>query len=129
LTGGGGERRRCGDWYGGGEWGSEFLAVAGGTRERGGGGRGREADGRCHTREGRGRVPRIEGEAVIPGMLEWCRRADEGENGAVIPGMAPSFDGERGEGVGEGEDGGRDANHGGGGMVEPCTNLTSGRLR
>jgi hypothetical protein len=51
-------------------------------------------------------VPRIEGEAVIPGMLEWCRRADEGENGAVIPGMAPSFDGERGEGVGEGEDGG-----------------------
>jgi hypothetical protein len=100
-----------------------------GTRERGGGGRGREADGRCHTREGRGRVPRIEGEAVIPGMLEWCRRADEGENGAVIPGMAPSFDGERGEGVGEGEDGGRDANHGGGGMVEPCTNLTSGRLR
>jgi hypothetical protein len=35
----------------------------------------------------------------------------------VIPGMAPSFDGERGEG----EDGGRDANRGGAGMAEPPT--------
>jgi hypothetical protein len=36
----------------------------------------------------------------------------------------PSFDGERGDG----EDGGRDANRGGAGTTEPCTNLACGRL-